>query len=241
MPEGTEGAAAPQQQQAPIVEGDTRVEAIVAKRVNEKNAQITRLETELAGLRPKAQGYDAVNTQLIDATSKLQQEQASNGYLRAAAPHGFQPQVIDHLSKTYADSMASVPQPSRTPFGDWLNAAMANPAGTDPVTSAVLEKHLASRAGQGTSQSAASAAATQTAPVQATTTQATQQQAAGQTQQAATVQAPNTNNGVKPNPQTQAGYTEIEIREIMKDRPRFEQWRKDNPVLWAQLKTRGWG
>jgi hypothetical protein len=214
------------QQPAPIAEGDTRVEAIVQRRVNEKNTRIQQLEAELATLRPKATSYDAVNQQFADAQAKLHQANASVSYLRAAAPHGFQPAVIDHLAAKYTETQAALPEAQRAPFDQWLGAALANPGGLDPVTSAVIEKHLASRSGV--------AAAPVVQPVTAPAATGAGSQA-GQTQPVV-LQAPASNNGVKPNPNPQPGMTPQEQQALIRDPVRFEAWKKEHPAEWASMK-----
>lgn len=206
-------------------------ERVPVSRLNEKNTRIAQLEAELGQLRPKAQGYDSVNQQFQEAQAKLHQANASNTYLRAAAPHGFQPAVIDHLAGTYAQQQNALPEAQRVPFDRWLGGALANPAGMDPVTSAVLEKHLASRSG-----AAGAHGVTSPPPPPAPGPSTSPAPIVGASPPAVPpIVPPTTNTAVVPNPTPAAAMSQAEIEALVRDPAKFKEWKKAHPEEWARI------
>ncbi len=189
---------------------------IPKSRLDAKEAENARLRTELDALRPKAQGYDAVNQQVTEWQSKAQQAQAEAGFVKAFARHGFvEDEEIAHLAQAYSAAQSSVAADKRMTPHAWLERGIQDPNSLGMVTGTYVSARLASRSGsaavsQPASPPAPAAPGPQTPPVLAPPA----------------FQAPASNAGVRAAPNPAAKMSEAEQRAIAGDPKRFKEWRE---------------
>lgn len=193
---------------------------IPKSRLDAKEAENVRLRTELDQLRPKAQGYDAVNQQVTEWQSKAQQAQAEANFVKAFARHGFvEDEEISHLAQAYNSQQGTVAADKRMTPTAWLERGIQDPNTLGMVTGTFVSARLASRSG-----SAAAPPASPPAPAAPGPQTLAAPQAGAPT--VLPIQAPASNAGVRPAPTPAAKLSEAEQRAIARDPKRFREWRE---------------
>lgn len=212
---------------------DPKAEPTVPKsRFDERGARISQLEQELTTLRPKAQGYDAVNQQVTEWQSKAQQAEANLNFVKAFARHGFvEDEEVAHLAQAYSAQQGAIAADKRMTPHAWLERGIQDPNTLGMVTGTFVSARLSSRSG-----SAAASAASQ--PAAASTGSQPSVAAQPVTAMPAVVQAPASNAGVKQAPTPTAKLSDAEQKAIARDPKKFREWREKNPDEYAKHATR---